>query len=183
MIRARLSLAGYALIALLSLVTPAGAQQPSLEYDVKAAFVLNFVRYVEWPPTHRSAPLRLCVLQGNPFGTRLESVVSGEQWQGGPIEVRVVADVRRDSECHLLYVPQAVQARFVASQSAIAGQPVLTVGEDAAFLDRGGMIRLFVEEKRVRFSINQKAAEAAGLLISSRLLRLARVVIGTTGVE
>jgi hypothetical protein len=63
----------------------------------------------------------------------------------------------------------------------VAGLPVLTVGEHEEFLTDGGMIRLFVEDNKVRFSINQKAADAAGILISSRLLRLARAVIGTTG--
>ena len=167
----------------LGLVQAAGARQPSLEYDVKAAFVLNFVRYVEWPPTHRTPPLRICVLQTNPFGKRLETVVSGEQWQGGPIEVLVIPDLRPGAECHLLYVPEAAADRFTDGLSTVAKQPMLTVGEGARFLQQGGMIRLFVEDNRVRFSITQKAAEAAGLMISSRLLRLARVVLSSAGVE
>jgi hypothetical protein len=161
----------------------AGARQSSLEYDVKAAFVLNFVRYVEWPPTHRTPPLRICVLQTNPFDKRLETVVTGEQWQGGRIDVQLVPDVRPGIECHLLYVPESAADRFTDGVRALLKQPVLTVGESAGFLQQGGMIRLFVEENRVRFSINQKAAESAGLVISSRLLRLARTVVGSTGAE
>ena len=163
-----------------ALVSPLAAQPSSLEYDVKAAFVLNFVRYVEWPATERTPPLRVCVLQSNPFGNRLEAVVSGEQWQGGAIEVRLVPDARRGGECHLLYVPAAAAARFAAAAPTLASRPVLTVGEHDRFLEEGGMIRLFVEENKVRFSINQKAADAAGLQVSSRLLRLARNVIGLT---
>jgi hypothetical protein len=169
------------IVLLLAALAPrAAANQASLEYDVKAAFVLNFVRYVEWPAAERTPPLRLCVLQANPFGSRLEEAVSGEQWQGGAIEVRVVPDARRGGECHLLYVPAAAAARFAAAAPSLSTRPVLTVGEHDRFLEQGGMIRLFLEENRVRFSINQKAADAAGLHVSSRLLRLARSVIGTT---
>jgi hypothetical protein len=164
---------------LMPLTVSTFARQPSLEYDVKAAFVLNFVRYVEWPSARRTPPLRICVLQVNPFGSRLEAVVSGEQWQGGGIDVRVVPDMRRAAECHLLYVPAAAAERFTSGISLLAGQGVLTVGEDERFLEQGGMIHLFVEDNRVRFSINQKAADSADVLISSRLLRLARNVIGT----
>ena len=162
------------------LAAPVASRQPSLEYDVKAAFVLNFVRYVEWPASERTPPLRICVLQANPFGNRLEAVMNGEQWQGGAIDVRVVPDLRRGSDCHLVYVPAAATARFVGASAALGSRPVLTVGEHERFLDQGGMIRLFVEENRVRFSVNQRAADAAGLLVSSRLLRLARNVIGMT---
>ena len=161
-------------------VVPA-AQQPSLEYDVRAAFVLNFARYVEWPPDERTPPLQICLLASNPFGNRLEAVVSGEQWNGGAISVRVVPEIGAAGACHLLYVPEADSTRFAQGLSAIAGLPVLTVGEEREFLAHGGMIRLFLENNRVRFSVNQKAADAAGLHVSSRLLRLAREVIGPTG--
>lgn len=157
------------------------AQPAALEYDVKAAFVLNFTRYVEWPPKQRTPPFRLCVLRDNPFGGRLEAMVSGEQWQGGAIQVQVVPNTVRAAGCHLLYVPASAGARFVRDAARVASSPLLTVGEQADFLQRGGMIRLFVEDQKVRFSINQKAAASAGLQISSRLLRLAHSVIGTPG--
>lgn len=160
---------------------PVAARQPSLEYDVKAAFVLNFVRFVEWPQARRAPPLRICVLQSNPFGDRLEAIVSDEQWQGGEMEVRVISEARRGADCHLLYVPEAAAERFERDVSALSGLPILTVGEHPRFLEQGGMIRLFLEENRVRFSINQKSADSVGLLISSRLLRLARTVIGAGG--
>ena len=163
--------------AVASLATLSDARQPSAEYDVKAAFVLNFVRYVEWPQARRVPPLDACVLATNPFGDRLDAVVSGEQWQGGAIEVRLVQDMRRATDCHVLYVPDTAADRFASGVSAIAGLPVLTVGEHERFLEQGGMIRLFVEQNRVRFSINQRTADSAGLVISSRLLRLARSVI------
>jgi hypothetical protein len=169
------------IVILLGLVpAAAGAQQPTLEYDVRAAFILNFVRYVEWPPPERQAPLQICVLGENPFGDRLTAVVSGEQWQGGVMEVRLVADVRSATACHLLYVPAAAMSRFTAGAALVTARPVLTVGEHERFLDEGGIMRLFVEENRVRFSVSQRSADRAGLQISSRLLRLARSVIAGT---
>jgi hypothetical protein len=169
-------------LVLLAVMAPALAgQQTSLEYDVKAAFVLNFVRYVEWPSAQRTPPLQLCVLQRNPFGNRLEAVVNGEQWHGGTIRVRVVNDMRAAVDCHVLYVPASAADRFSLGVSAIAGLPILTVGEHAQFMPQGGIIHLFLEQNKVRFSINQRAADAVGLAVSSRLLRLARTVIGTAG--
>jgi hypothetical protein len=157
------------------------AQRASLEHEVKAAFVLNFTRYVDWPAARRAAPFRLCVLRDAPFSGRLASVVTGENWHGGAIEVEVVTELRQTQDCHLLYVPAVSETAFAAGQSQLHGRPVLTVGEHDHFLDHDGMIRLFVDQNKVRFSINQRAASAAGLQISSRLLRLAREVIGMVG--
>jgi hypothetical protein len=166
------------LLFLVGSVLPATAQQPSLEYDVRAAFILNFVRYVEWPPPDRQPPLRICVLGENPFGNRLTEIVAGEQWEGGSIEVQGVPDLRQGIDCHLVYVPASATSRFTAGASLLAGRAVLTVGEHEDFLEQGGIMRLFLEDNRVRFSVNQESADRAGLQISSRLLRLARAVIG-----
>jgi hypothetical protein len=152
------------------------AQAPTIEYDVKAAFLLNFSRFVEWPAARRGQSFRLCTLEPDPFGARLEAATVGESWEGRPIELRRLTSLR-DADCHLLYVPAPATARFHADQSGLAGQAVLVVGESADFLTRGGMIRLFVESNRVRFSVNQQACERAGLRVSSRLLRLAREVV------
>jgi len=158
--------------------SPAVAQPASHEYEVRAAFVLNFVRYVDWPQGHRTPPLRICLFQDNPFGKYLDAAVSGERWQGGPIEIRVVDDARPVRECHLLYVPANATDRFLSVAPEVSTTPVLTVGETPRFLTTGGMIQLFVDANRVRFTINHRSAQSAGLQVSSRLLRLARTVVG-----
>jgi hypothetical protein len=154
----------------------AGAQAPTIEYDVKAAFLLNFSRFIEWPGSMRGQSFRLCTMEPDPFGSRLQAATTGETWEGRAIEVTRLTSLR-DANCHLLYVPAAAMTRFRAYQRALAGQPVLLVGETRDFLANGGMIRLFVEANRVRFSISQRACEAVGLRVSSRLLRLAREVV------
>ena len=170
--------------ALLAVVTAAAAltvspaaQAPTIEYDVKAAFLLNFVRYIEWPPAARDAStFGLCTLQPDPFGARLDAVAIGESWEGRPIAVRRVATVR-NADCHLLFVPTASTATFRAMQKELSTLAILTVGESPDFVQRGGMIQLHVEANRVRFSINTRNSTAAGLKIGSRLLRLAKEVI------
>jgi hypothetical protein len=165
------------LLALICSSVRVAAQPPTIEYDVKAAFLLNFARYVEWPPNlHPGQPFTLCTLSPDPFGQRLEAAAAGEQWNGQRIVIKRVTNVR-DLSCHLLFVPAAATAAFIDEIDVIDMAPILTVGESGDFLKRGGMIQLFLDANRVRFSINQKAVEAARLRVSSRLLRLAREIV------
>jgi hypothetical protein len=155
------------------------AQAPTIEYDVKAAFLLNFMRYVEWPPASRQGqPFGLCTLEPDPFGNRLESAASGELWDGHPIVVRRVTTLR-PGECHLLYVPTGATPAYRLMQKELSPQSILTVGESRDFLRHGGMIQFVLDANRVRFSINTRNAQSAGLRIGSRLLRLAKDVVGT----
>jgi hypothetical protein len=156
---------------------PAAAQTGTIEYDVKAAFLLNFTRYVDWPDGRTLPPFRLCVLGSNPFGARLDTVIAGETWRDQSIVVAVIRESGETAGCHLLYVPADATDRFLALHRTVAERPILTVGETRRFFTAGGMIHLFVQDSRVRFSINQRSATIAGLTISSRLLRLAREII------
>lgn len=156
---------------------PLRAQDTALEYDVKAAFLLNFTRYVEWPASRARAPFRMCLLASNPFGKRLQTVVAGETWQEEAITVKVVREIDDPPECDLLYVPADATDRFASIRRQIASRPILTVGETRRFFTSDGMIQMFVQDGKVRFSINQRAAALAGLTISSRLLRLARELV------
>ena len=159
-----------------ALTVRVSAQPGDLEYAVKAAFLLNFSRYVTWPAGKLAPPFRICVYGSNPFGQRLSDAVSGERWQNGPMEVHQIQTLIEGRVCHILYVPD--EAGDVLAEHWPNGTlPILTVGESERFLAQGGMIRLFLDSNKVRFSINQVAAETAQLQISSRLLRLAREVI------
>jgi hypothetical protein len=160
-------------VALLVAVTGAApaAQDVSLEYRVKAAFLYNFVKYVEWPNPEADEIL-ICVAGQNPFGTVLEQLVRNERIRDRPLRVEVILEPRPD--CDVVFTPRT--ANITAYLRAAAGMPVLTVGESPRFIEAGGIINFVAEGSSVRFEINRGAADRARLRISSRLLQLARIV-------
>lgn len=170
------------LLAALPRVSP--AQEPaSLEYGVKAAFLYNFTKFVEWPPSafEDRGPLRLCVLGQDPFGKSLQTVVEGEQVQGRPIILQRIDSLGDPRRCHILFLSRSETERFPAVLAAVRGAPVLTVGEARGILDQGAGVSFVLKEGKVRFEINQTAVEGHGLKMSSKLLRLATRVIPERG--
>ena len=170
-----------ALILLLVVFRPAaGAQNAvSLEYDVKAAFLYNFTKFVEWPASafpERGA-LRVCVLGDDPFGKSLQTVVEGEQVQGRPITLLRIDSLGDPRLCHILFLSRTETERFPAVLAAVRGAPVLTVGEAPGILEKGAGVNFVLKEGKVRVEINQAAVEGTGLKMSSKLLRLATRVI------
>lgn len=147
---------------------------PPLEYQVKAAFLLNFTRFIEWPPLNASSSFDICLVGENPFGAILGQLVEGETYMGRNIAVRQVQQPVPAS-CQVVFVSR--NEKDVAAILGAVGRGVLTVGETPGFLRAGGMIDFVVEKGRVRFDINQGAASAAGgLKLSSKLLNIARSV-------
>ena len=147
----------------------------SLEYEVKAAFLLNFTRFVEWPSTAFSAPeapLTICIGGDDPFGRAIDQIVEGEMVSGRRVAVERIRPDQQKS-CQVLYIGTG---RNLATMLASAGPAVLTVGEGADFIHQGGIIAFVVDNRRVRFDINFKAAAGAGLKLSSKLLSVARSV-------
>jgi hypothetical protein len=162
-----------AALALCACTESASGQDAALEYRVKAAYLFNFTKFVEWPETavQNIAAFNICAAGRNPFGPALSSTFMGETAAGLPLMARVVgADAV--SSCQVLFVPRGVAAGTYLR--AVGVSPVLTVGESPGFLAQGGAINFVIEGGRVRFAINQAAAERAHLRISSRLLQLGR---------
>jgi hypothetical protein len=146
------------------------AQEVPLEYRVKAAFLFNFAKFVEWPPQADAGPLQICVAGRNVFGDTLVETVRGEHINGRPLAVRVILEP--EPGCHIIFVPRG--AATTAYLRAARSSPSLTVGETPDFIAMGGIVNFTVEGTSVRFEIDPEAGERAGLRISSRLLRLAR---------
>lgn len=158
------------LCAVAAAAASAAAQEPTLEYRVKAAYLLNFTRFVEWPaPATPGAPLVICVAQRNPFGAFLSSTLADERAAGRPLASQAVTTF--NPSCSVLFIPNGVAPDPFLR--AIGNAPVLTVGESPDFLHRGGMVAFVLDAGRVRFAINPAAAERHQLLVSSRLLQLA----------
>jgi hypothetical protein len=148
----------------------AAQDHTSLEYQVKAAYLYNFVKFIEWPAAARQGPLTICIAESNPFGKALDDLLRGESIDGRAITARVVSSPQAD--CHVVFVPQGVAAGEYLR--AVRNSPVLTVGEAADFVAQGGIINFVRDAGMIRFEIDPAAARRVGLQISSRLLRLAR---------
>jgi hypothetical protein len=149
------------------------------EYEVKAAFVFNFSKYVEWPEsTFATAadPISICVVGENPFGTLLEEAVRGKSVNGRQIVVRETTTI--PDTCHIAFIASSERERLDAILGKLARRPVLTVSDAEAVAERGAIIGLTIIDKRVRFEINMVAAKQAGVKLSSQLLKIAIRLIG-----
>jgi hypothetical protein len=150
------------------------------EYKVKAAFLYNFVKFVEWPDAafeDPGSPFVLAVLGTDPFGSHLDDL-QGKTVKGRPIVVRRAASLQALGAFHVLFVPSAGTTDLGTVLSAAEGKGALTVGDGLGFRARGGMIELVRDGDRVGFEVSLDAARRAGLTISSKLLNLAKVVSG-----
>lgn len=182
--RARRGRARRTVIALAaSLLAGAGLAHPAPsaieEYAVKAAFLLNFARFVEWPEDSfatAESPMRICVLGEDPFGAVLDRTIDGQLVSGRRVEAARTADAEELAECQVAFVSRSERSRIDAVIARVADAPVLTVSEVDGFAGRGGTINFFLDTQRVRFEVNPAAASRSGLRISSELLRLGRIV-------
>jgi hypothetical protein len=158
------------------MLASAVAGQAPTEYEVKAAFLLNFARFAEWPAEKTSGPFVVAVLGEDPFGPALDRTFEGAGVGGRPWEVRRLSRVDDAGRSHILFVSRSEEGRLGAILAALRGTHVLTVSDIPDFAERGGMIGFRLEERRVRFDINPAPAAESKLRISSQLLKLARIV-------
>ena len=154
----------------------ANAQGPQArEYEVKAAFLYNFTRFVHWPPeVFNSHPNVITegVLGNNPFGEALRSL-EGKVVNGIKLTVLPFKTVQEVKPCHVLFISGSEKNRLSQALKAVGDSSVLTVSEVKGFTEQGGIINFHLKSGRIGFEINVKAAERAGLKISSKLLNLA----------
>lgn len=159
----------------------AWAQESELEYKLKAAFLFNFISFVEWP-TNKVAGTNTTILVGclsdDPAAPVLARALEGKV--GRPIKLVVFKEKDDPRDCHLLFIGRARKAQVDDTLTALKKAPVLTVSEIDLFAQRGGMINFVRHERTFRFEINLEAAERAGLRISSRLASMATVIKTTT---
>jgi hypothetical protein len=150
------------------------------EYQVKAAFVYNFARYVEWPPETlggKDNPFTICIIGQDPFGTAFSSV-EGRVVSGRPLRVR--RDVRSEEAvgCQIAFIADSEERRFQSDLRALGSTAVLTISDIEGFAEAGGAIGLFVADNRLQFDANFATLQRANLKASSQALRLARRVYG-----
>ncbi len=149
------------------------------EYQLKAAFLYNFAKFVEWPAeAFRSDkdPLRICVLGASPFGSSLSDVLRGKMVLGHPIALTDITDPAQAADCQIVFISASERKRVRLILKTLPRTGILTVSESEGFAQHGGMVNFTREGGHLGFEINAGVASDARLRISSRVLQLARVV-------
>jgi hypothetical protein len=155
----------------------APADNPLSEYHVKAAYLLNFTKFVQWPAEafeFPDSPLSICILGDDPFGAILDQVVEGEAVRGRRLTLQRLRQLPNRGSCQVLFIGASEQVP--PDILANVGPGVLTVADREGSLREGVVIAFLIEDRRVRFAINQRAAARASLALDARLLKVARSV-------
>ena len=156
------------------------AQAPVFdEYQVKAVFLYNFAKFVEWPPgtfASPNDPIGICVVGHNPFGSMLEDIVQGKKIGDRVFAVRWLPDTQQAGKCQILFIGAEEGKRTRVLLEALKGAGILTVGETGDFTALGGIICFKLDGTRVRLQVALETGEHARLRISSKLLSLAEIV-------
>ena len=156
-----------------------GHAAPSGEYLLKAGFLYHFAKFIDWPEeafADEQSPMILGVLGVDPFDGALDSIDGKTVRATKILVVKRFAGIADLEPCHILFISRSEQGQAEKILQQLEGTSVLTVSDLDRFARRGGMIRLIKVDNKIRFAINLKVAESAGLVVSSRLLRLANIV-------
>ena len=156
------------------------AQAPKItEYQVKAAYLANFGRFVEWPTSvavAKSESFNICVLGQDPFGPALDVTLAGEMIGNQKVAAKRISTPGESLDCRILFISSSEAKRLNKIIDALDNSAVLTVSDIPQFSRHRGMIQLVLEGNRIRFEVNLTAAQRAGLTLSSELLKLANPV-------
>jgi hypothetical protein len=158
---------------------PGEAEAQSREYQIKAAFLLNFLRYTTWPAEcfpDEKAPIVLTVVGRDPFGSILEETFAGEEVVGRRVSVARSRELPDSPGGHVLFCSELTPAQRAKLLAAVRGRPLLVVGETPGFATEGAGINFYIEDKKTRFEVNTDAVAEARLVLSPAVLKLARIV-------
>lgn len=147
--------------------------------QVEAVFLFNFSQFVEWPPQafpEAGSPIGICVLGSDPFGATLDEVVRGEVVKGRALAVRRFQHIDEVTDCQILFVSRSERERLQPILDKLKGRNILTVSDLEEFAGEGGVIGFVLLDNKIRLRVNLEAAKAAGLTLSSKLLRPAQIV-------
>ncbi len=165
--------------AVLSVSMGFAAEPVSKEYQLKAAFIYNFTKFVDWPD-HRSeskdSPFTIGVFGKNPFGDELNKLAQGRSVNGRPMIIKNITSTNEAASVDLLFVSDGQEELLGKLLGTIQSTGVLTIGESKAFADYGGIINFVTEADKIRFEINLDEAERGGLKLRAQLLKLAKNV-------
>lgn len=173
----------YVVVAVASMLLgtqPLCAQNPKpSDYQVKAAYLYNFGRFVEWPSdgaATKGNPFTVCILGQDPFGSDLDTILAGETIGGKQVVAKRISSPQESVSCHILFLSSIEANRLGKIIDILDKEAVLTVSDMPEFSQRGGMIQFVLEGNRVRFEVNLAATQRAHLTLSSELLKVATTV-------
>lgn len=152
--------------------------KPIPEYQVKAAFLFNFTRFVDWPSdsfNSANAPFVIGIVGKDNFGGFIEELVKGENIKGHPIKIQRYKSAKEILHCHILFVPAKESAQMKETLTSVKDKSILTVSDAKDFVQRGGIVRFYKENNKIKLEINLTSANAKQLNISSKLLSVARI--------
>ena len=169
---------GFPLFVLLTDCAWSSEESTLTEYDVKAAFLLNFVRFTDWSDRTRGETgneLILGIAGEDRFGNAL-NLIRGKKVKGRTLVINNAVDSNNLTNCDILFISSSEKDRLPSLMAALKDLPILTVSEIEGFAQRGGIINFIIVDNKVRFEINPDAAKQVGIHISAQLLQLARIV-------
>jgi YfiR/HmsC-like len=156
------------------------AQNPRpTDYQVKATYLYNFGRFIEWPGKVAAAQggsFTVCVLGQDPFGPSLDATLAGEKIGGKTVVAKRISSAEESGDCQILFLSLTDDSRLNKIIADLDKKAVLTVSDMSQFVKRGGMIQFVLEGKKIRFEVNLTATHHAGLTLSSELLKVATAV-------
>ncbi|MEK8015696.1 MAG: YfiR family protein [Candidatus Parabeggiatoa sp.] len=166
------------LTVLIGSLTYAAVLLTPKEYQVKAVYLFNFSKFINWPASafdNSRTPIRICVLGKNPFED-FDRLVKGKKVQKRRITVEHLSDYRQANRCHILFVSKSEKGNQAAILAYTQQYPILTVSDIRNFVVRGGMIQFYIRGRKVRFMIDPDTVQEAGIRASANLLRVAKIV-------
>ncbi len=152
---------------------------PFRDYEVKAVFLYNLTHFISWPVNKFNGPdtpITICILGKNPVTVLLDKIVQGETVNGRQIAIKQITNICNCCPCHILFISSSLKEKLPQIFNTIHAYGLLTVGEVGGFAHQGGVINLNQKQKRVYVEINVQAAKKAGLKISPKLLKVAKIV-------
>lgn len=161
---------------LLASQNAAQAQQPT-QYEVEAAYLYNFGKFVHWPPDPQRQTINICILGTDPFGATLDNIISDEKIDGLQLKTVRLSDTNSARSCAILFLGASEASHLDRDLTALSKMPVLTVSDMPDFVDVGGMIQFVLRDDRVRFEVNLGAVKRSGLVVSSQLLKVAVQIV------
>ncbi len=153
--------------------------EQTVQYPLKLAYIYNVTKFVEWPKeafSNSSSPLVICIAGRDPFPADAEHELRSRTSGGRPIDVRKITTRDNPGVCQIVFISDAEQKNAAGMLASAENTSALTIGESEGFAERGGVVNLVIQDAKIRFEINTGAAERKHLIISSRLLTLAKIV-------